>query len=144
MTGASFTFGGGILYMWLNTYLSFKMVGCGINSKALSAFRFFASFTSLVTFVICVTARYISIEEWNSGKHYSSTKELWHPKDSGYDMHVVSSISEWITAMLFLLFFLSFHNEFDQISFEFRVKRTTYAALPFEVSVDGRNTPLLA
>ena len=129
--------------MWLNTYLSFKMISCGINSRGLCAFRFFVSFISLVTFAVCLAARYVSIDEWDNGKHLS-TKELWHPEDSGYQMHLVSSISEWVTAGCLLLYFLSFRKEFDQISFDFRIKRIAYSALPFEVSVDDRNTPLLA
>ena len=130
--------------MWLNTYLSFKMISCGINSKTLCAFRFFASFTSLAAFSVCIASRYIAIDEWNKGKHHASKKELWQPGDSGYEMHLISSITEWVTALIFLLYFLSFYKEFDQIAFEFRVKRTTHAALPFEVSGDDRNTPLLA
>jgi len=144
LTGASCTFGGGITYMWLNTYLTMKMIACGINSKGLFAFRFIVSFLSLVAFSVCVATRYVSIDQWNDDKHRTGTKEFWHPEDGGYTMHLISSFSEWITALTLLLYFLSFRKEFDQVSFEFRIKRTNYLALPFEISSEGRNTPLLA
>ena len=130
--------------MWLNTYLSIKMISCGINSKSLCAFRLLVSLLSLCAFSVCIATRYIAIDKWNKGTHHATRKELWQPGDSGYQMHLISSISEWTTAIMFLLYFLSFYKEFDQISFEFRVKRTTQTALPFEVSGDDRSTPLLA
>lgn len=59
-------------------------------------------------------------------------------------MHLISSITEWVTALLFVVYFLSFYKEFDQIAFELHVKKKTHAALPFEVSSEDRAAPLLA
>ena len=130
--------------MWINTYLSMKMIDCGINSKALCAFRLLASFVSFFAFILCIATRYISIHESKNGTNKPGKRECWKPGQSGYEMHLVSSIAEWITAFTFLAYFLSFYREFDRISIEFTVRGTNIAALPFEVSGDERNTPLLA
>ena len=143
LTGAACTFTGGILYMWLNTYLSFKMVNCGINSKQLCSIRFMVSLICMLSFGICIGSRYVAANQWKGGQHKHS-KEQWTPTDNGYQMHLISSITEWITALMILTYFLTFHREFEQISFEFRVKRRANAALPFEVSGEDRIAPLLA
>lgn len=42
----------------------------------------------------------------------------WYPKDGGWVLHVVSTVSEWMLSACFCLFILSFVNEFRKISLE--------------------------
>ena len=40
----------------------------------------------------------------------------WDKNDGGYNLHVFSNVSEWIGASCFLLFMVSYFNEFQEIS----------------------------
>lgn len=41
----------------------------------------------------------------------------WYPNDGGWELHVASTISEWIVAVCFCLYILTFYSEFSEISF---------------------------
>jgi hypothetical protein len=40
----------------------------------------------------------------------------WDKDDGGYNLHVFSNVSEWIGASCFLLFLVSYFNEFQEIN----------------------------
>eukprot|EP00794_Sanderia_malayensis_P007330 gene7331-8150_t len=141
LTGAAFTFAGGVFYMLTNTYLSWKMVRCGVNTRKLCSIRILLTFMATTSLILCVVSRYLADKQWESGKNHD--KRHWQPEDGGYSMHLVSSINEWVTALLVLAYFLTFCGEFEKITFDFRVKRRNFAALPFETSGEDRNTPLI-
>jgi len=42
----------------------------------------------------------------------------WYPEDGGWEMHVVSTVSEWIVATSFCVYILSFVQEFRVINIE--------------------------
>jgi hypothetical protein len=42
----------------------------------------------------------------------------WYPEDGGWEMHVASTVSEWIVATSFCVFILSFVREFQKINLE--------------------------
>ena len=42
----------------------------------------------------------------------------WYPKDGGWEMHVVSTVSEWIVATSFCVYILSYVQEFRTVSIE--------------------------
>ena len=50
----------------------------------------------------------------------------WYPKDGGWEMHVVSTVSEWIVATSFCVYILSFVQEFRTISIEEPQVRTYF------------------
>ena len=143
LAGAICTFAGGILYMCMNTYLSWNMVRCGVNTRKLCSIRILLSFLSFAAFTICVSTRFVAFRQYRDGIKTGNDMEHWKPADSGYNMHIASSITEWLTAICFILFFLTFCGEFEKITFDFRVKRRNFAALPFEVSGEDRTTPLI-
>ena len=47
--------------------------------------------------------------------HPAHTILQWDQEDGGYDLHVFSNVSEWIGASCFLLFMVSYFNEFQEI-----------------------------
>ncbi len=141
LTGAAFTFAGGVFYMLIHTYLSWKMVRCGVNTRKLCSIRIILTFLAIVSLILCVVARALANQGWKGISNHN--KQHWQQDDGGYEMHLISSINEWITALLILSYFLTFCGEFEKITFDFRVKRRNFAALPFEVSGEDRNTPLI-
>ncbi len=48
--------------------------------------------------------------------HPTHTVLQWDKEDGGYDLHVFSNVSEWIGASCFLLFIISYFNEFQEIN----------------------------
>lgn len=46
-----------------------------------------------------------------------SDPRKWNPADGGWIMHVVSTVSEWVVAICFCLYILSFAQEFREITF---------------------------
>jgi len=42
----------------------------------------------------------------------------WYPEDGGWEMHVASTVSEWIVATSFCVYILSFVQEFRVINIE--------------------------
>ena len=42
----------------------------------------------------------------------------WYPEDGGWEMHVASTVSEWIVATSFCVYILSFVQEFRTIKIE--------------------------
>ena len=42
----------------------------------------------------------------------------WYPEDGGWEMHVASTVSEWIVATSFCVYILSFVQEFRAINIE--------------------------
>ncbi len=127
--------------MLIHTYLSWKMVRCGVNTRKLCTMRIILTFNAIVAFMVCIAARYLASKQWKSASGHN--QRHWDKDDGGYQMHIVSSITEWITAFHILAFFLTFCGEFEKITFDFRVKRRNFAALPFETSGEDRVTPLL-
>ena len=41
----------------------------------------------------------------------------WYPNNGGWELHVASTISEWIIAICFCIYILTFYSEFSEISF---------------------------
>jgi hypothetical protein len=42
----------------------------------------------------------------------------WYPEDGGWEMHVASTVSEWIVATSFCVYMLSFVQEFRTVIIE--------------------------
>ena len=53
-------------------------------------------------------------QEFKEGQGEHNMLE-WKPGDSGYHLHVVSNVCEWIGASSFVLFILSYFNEFQEV-----------------------------
>lgn len=42
---------------------------------------------------------------------------IWPPCEAGYAFHIVSTISEWLAALCFMMFLLSYTRDFQKITF---------------------------
>ncbi|XP_013777817.1 DNA damage-regulated autophagy modulator protein 1-like isoform X2 [Limulus polyphemus] len=110
MIGATMAFGLGMIYTWLQTVISFYTCPL-MNTKTVAGIRLFLSIVSMMCFIILNITTPISLKYFH-GK--DTTK--WDPKDGGFDAHVVSTVSEWILALAFDFYFLTFVRELHDIS----------------------------
>ncbi|XP_061178615.1 DNA damage-regulated autophagy modulator protein 2-like [Saccostrea echinata] len=108
MTGAAMTIGFGILYMYLHTVLSYKMS----DTLTLSRVRLAMSISCTITAASFLIATLVA-----KAQRSSATDPLhWKSSDKGYPAHVTAAISEWLTCIVFLLFFATFVQDFKRTS----------------------------
>ncbi|XP_026831105.1 DNA damage-regulated autophagy modulator protein 1 [Ooceraea biroi] len=112
MVGAMTCFSAGTLYFCLQTYLSYKMVPA-VNGTIIVYVRAVLSALTLILTIATIVPGYISMSEFQ-GNDYKK----WLPVDGGWDWHVASTICEWILAIVYCAFLLTFVPEFRLINFE--------------------------
>ncbi|XP_022289966.2 DNA damage-regulated autophagy modulator protein 2-like [Crassostrea virginica] len=108
MTGAAMTIGCGILYMILQTLLSYKMD----DTLSLSRLR-------LVMTVVCflTAASFLFATLAAKSQRSDSVDPLhWSSSDQGYGAHVTAAISEWLTCIVYLLFYATFVQDLKRTS----------------------------
>ncbi|XP_066583367.1 DNA damage-regulated autophagy modulator protein 1-like [Prorops nasuta] len=120
MIGAMTCFTAGTIYFCLQTYLSYKMVPV-VNGRAVVNVRIGLSMLTLIFTLTTIIPGYISMSKFR-GNDYKK----WLPSDGGWGWHVTSAISEWILAIVYCVFLLTFVPEFRLISFEAPVVRINY------------------
>uniref|UniRef100_A0A6M2DEG9 Putative dna damage-regulated autophagy modulator protein 2 n=1 Tax=Xenopsylla cheopis TaxID=163159 RepID=A0A6M2DEG9_XENCH len=109
-TGACFCFGLGTVYFWMQALISYQMYPY-TGSKILAHVRAILSVICTIFFMvvlICGIIARLQFEGHNPRK--------WYPSDGGWMFHVSSTASEWIVAISFCFYILSFANEFHNIS----------------------------
>ncbi|KAL1497689.1 hypothetical protein ABEB36_008607 [Hypothenemus hampei] len=110
--GASLTFGGGAVYLTLQTILYVKISHL-IGQEKTTRFRIFVAFITAFTFCICVTTAFLSYQKFTGG---DITK--WKIEDGGYRLHQVSTVCEWICATGMLTYISLFRDEFKNIEID--------------------------
>lgn len=112
MIGAMTCFTAGTIYFCLQTYLSHKMVPA-VNGRIVVYIRAALSVLTLILTITTILPGYISMLEFQ-GDDYKK----WLPTDGGWAWHVASAISEWVLAIVYCVFLLTFVPEFRLINFE--------------------------
>lgn len=108
--GTFIAFGSSIIYMWLQTVMSYYAYPL-LNSLAVARVRLTLTLLTSICFIITVVTGAIAMKQFNG-----SDPTNWHPKDGGFDYHLISTITEWILVMGLDFFFLSFVRELRHIS----------------------------
>jgi len=137
IAGALAVFGFGVLYCFFQTYLSFKMLACGMNTKLVCLVRLLIASLSLLFFVgnqvfgnMAGKAR--SRNPPVDAKH---DRPHWYPEDAGFTYNVLGNTSEWLMALSFFLYFLTFVSEFNRVRMSFSIKSEEFGMLvPFQTS----------
>ncbi|OAD62626.1 DNA damage-regulated autophagy modulator protein 2, partial [Eufriesea mexicana] len=107
--GALLCFGGGTLYFWSQAVCSFYMhpLGCSLRLAHLR--------TALSTFcTVCYTVTIVTAILSNFAYEGKNPRK-WHKEDGGWELHVASTIAEWMCATAFCVYILTFSNEFRNI-----------------------------
>lgn len=125
-------------WYFFQTYLSYKMVPA-VNGKIVVFIRAGLSVLTLILTITTIIPGYISMLEfqgeisryiftmktiWTTDSIFSQCDwtgndyKKWLPTDGGWGWHVASAISEWVLAIVYCCFLLTFVPEFRLINFE--------------------------
>ncbi|XP_031572292.1 DNA damage-regulated autophagy modulator protein 2-like isoform X2 [Actinia tenebrosa] len=126
--GAFMVFCLGIAYCWIQSYITYKMRAQGMSSTLALVTRFFLSFAATVFFLITIIAAAVASSEYKKRKVPTPTPVVsttphmkWNKSDPGYKNHLASTFGEWLMAISFLLFFLTYYREFKKIVITIKV-----------------------
>ena len=121
MVGASLLFVGGVIYCYLQSYLSYICIGRSTTNLE-TVVRFVISMVATLSLIFTVV--FGSIATNQSKRSTVKDKLHWNSDEPGYYAHLVSSFSEWITAACITTFFFTFYYEFKNVksSIELRSK----------------------
>ncbi|XP_064635073.1 DNA damage-regulated autophagy modulator protein 1-like isoform X1 [Lineus longissimus] len=118
--GASFVFGLGVAYTWVQVAISFLMYP-DYNALTICVVRAVMSCISTISMVMAFVTAMIARTAWtNSGPH-DHPRQKWQPTDPGFDEHIVSTFSEWVMAIAFVLYFFTFIRDFQKIKLKVTV-----------------------
>lgn len=122
--GALMVFGGGILYCWVQSFISYKMKSCGLITSTLFTIRLLIVFALSIFFISCVTATSFVSKDWiRYHRNSSAITHRWDPKSKAYIHHVVGDVSEWLMALSLLAFMFTFFGEFRFVKMKIVVSR---------------------
>jgi hypothetical protein len=113
--GAAMVFGFGIGYMWIQTLMSYLIYRISIARKMSHLIaiiiRLILSVLASIFFVIVIVSMQIaSRQHIHQSVEYSTY--YWDARNGGYTVHLISTVAEWCLGISFLLFFVTFHNDF--------------------------------
>ncbi|XP_060522623.1 DNA damage-regulated autophagy modulator protein 2-like [Cylas formicarius] len=108
--GAILTFGCGSVYCSLQTLLYIK-ISPVIGQRKLTLFRIILSLVSFVTFLVFTITGFMAYAEF---KGDDVTK--WTKEDGGFDIHQISTNTEWICAGCTMIYILLLVQEFRKIT----------------------------
>ncbi|XP_048520975.1 DNA damage-regulated autophagy modulator protein 2 isoform X2 [Dendroctonus ponderosae] len=108
--GAILTFGVGSLYISFQCYVYIK-ISPVIGQRKLTMFRILLSLVSAIGFIVCTVTAFRSYGEFK-GKDVTK----WQKEDGGFQVHQISTITEWITASSIIIYISLFYEEFKRIT----------------------------
>lgn len=109
--GAMMTFGLGTVYEFIQAFITHKMHP-EINGKGIFIARLVIAILSGIFFIlVSVTSGLVKVVDADN-----NVQLHWKPTDPGYNIHLTSTISEWLLAATFLSFFFTFLKEFQFIT----------------------------
>ncbi|OQV16305.1 putative DNA damage-regulated autophagy modulator protein 1 [Hypsibius exemplaris] len=130
IVGALMIFGLGAAYMYIETYITYK-IHPGGESRRICHFRLVCSVVGLLAFISMIVTIAVAYHFYKplDGR----TPVNWTPADGGWEWHTASAISEWIVAFTEILFFATYTKEFRR----FRLDFPKLLILPVESSDDS-------
>jgi len=115
LLGALMAFGVGGLYMWIQTFVSYRMPQIPGTVKLVCHLRLLMAFLATVSMFLTFGFAGVAAAENNNTKTSEPGSGIWYPHMKGYDNHVASASFEWAMAGLISLYFLSFAFEFRHL-----------------------------
>ncbi|KDR23377.1 hypothetical protein L798_05340, partial [Zootermopsis nevadensis] len=112
LTGAFLCFGLGTVYIWFQAVCSYYLHPLA-NSIAMAHARVVLAMVCTIFFILLSITGVISHLQF-----HGKDPRKWYPEDGGWEMHVASTVSEWIVATSFCIYILSFVREFQIINIE--------------------------
>ncbi|XP_057324611.1 DNA damage-regulated autophagy modulator protein 2 [Microplitis mediator] len=118
LIGAVLCFGGGTVYIWLQAVYSYRLNPLGCSPKITNLRLVLAIFCTICFFVVFIAAA-LAAKDFKG-----NNPRIWSKDDGGWEMHLLSTITEWLCAIAICIFILSFTNEFREI--ELRYPKINY------------------
>ncbi|KYN40136.1 DNA damage-regulated autophagy modulator protein 2 [Trachymyrmex septentrionalis] len=109
LIGAFLCFGGGTAYFWTQAVCSFCLYPSGCSLR-IAQFRTALSTFCTVCFIVIVITGVLAHSAYKG-----TNPRKWHKEDGGWELHVVSTITEWLCAIAFCTYILTFTEEFRDI-----------------------------
>ena len=136
----------GILYCWVQSFISYKMKSCGLITNTLLFLRLTLTIIVSIFFISCATATSFVFKDWIHHRvNGTNIPHRWDHKDKNYVQHIVGDVSEWLMALTLLGFFFTFFGEFRFVKMKIVVSRRTQNPVPLATgtgSDDGLYTSL--
>jgi len=146
IVGALMVFLFGILYCWVQSFISYKMKSCGLITNTLLFLRLTLTIIVSIFFISCATATSFVFKDWIHHRvNGTNIPHRWDHKDKNYVQHIVGDVSEWLMALTLLGFFFTFFGEFRFVKMKIVVSRRTQNPVPLATgtgSDDGLYTSL--
>ena len=114
LIGALMVFISGIVYCWLQSYLSYLTIG-GRTLKAIT--RVILSIVAVLCITLFIVFAKIS---------RNPTRLHWKSHEVGYSAFLVSTFCEWILVVCFVLFFATFYSEFKNTQLQVLMNNNVY------------------
>ncbi|XP_071449864.1 DNA damage-regulated autophagy modulator protein 2 [Hetaerina americana] len=132
LTGAFLCFGVGTLYFWIQAFASYHLHPI-VNGLWVAHLRMVLSVISTIFFLILTVTGVASHLLF-----HGSNPRKWYPEDGGWSLHVVSTASEWVVAIAFCIYILTFVPEFRRVSIEEpRVSVAFEVMRPYVTDISG-------
>ena len=129
--GALLIFVGGILYCWVQSFISYKMSACGVITHSLFILRMAIAIAVTIFFAICVTATsYAGVKGVRYNLDPYKKMPRWTTADRNYIYHVIGDVSEWLTALTLLGYLFTYFGEFRFVKMKIVVSRQTQHPVP--------------
>ncbi|KAF7387239.1 hypothetical protein HZH68_012916 [Vespula germanica] len=109
MIGAFLCFGGGTAYFWTQAVCSFYLHPLGCSLRMAHLRTALSTFCTVCFFVIFITGVLASLA------YKGTNPQKWYKNDGGWELHVASTVTEWICAIAFCVYILTFTDEFRDI-----------------------------
>ncbi|XP_074660019.1 DNA damage-regulated autophagy modulator protein 1-like isoform X2 [Tubulanus polymorphus] len=114
LSGASLVFVLGVGYMLTQASLSYKMYP-SCNGILIARIRLTVGIIGLISMTSAFISAVISRELWSDNPPKDHTKIHWKPSDPGFEAHIVSTMSEWVMAFSFVLYFFTYIRDFQKM-----------------------------
>ncbi|XP_032677583.1 uncharacterized protein DDB_G0283697-like [Odontomachus brunneus] len=109
LIGAFLCFGGGTVYFWTQAVCSFYLHPLGYSLRLAHIRTALSTFTTVCFFVIVITGVLARLA------YKGTNSRKWQKEDGGWELHITSTITEWLCAMTFCFYILTFTEEFRDI-----------------------------
>ncbi|CAL8104997.1 unnamed protein product [Orchesella dallaii] len=133
--GAFMAFGGGSIFLIIQGFFT-KAMAPQFGSKSLAYLRIFLGVSCLILFIISYSTGATSL------KYFTGDKAVkWEPHHGGWGLRVTSTVTEWVMAALFDLYFLTFVPEFKRITFV--APQFGFVEMTKERNMNGKTTVVM-
>ncbi|CAH0552919.1 unnamed protein product [Brassicogethes aeneus] len=109
---STMAFGGGSLYQLVQNIMAFKENKI-FSSNLTRNLQKVSTVVSIASFIIFFCTGLISLSQFR-GEYLTK----WKEEDGGYDIHIISTVTEWICASTILGYLSLFSQEFKEINFK--------------------------